>query len=295
MSELFALFKRNLPFCVREDDHARRLLDAAENVVTEKRNAAGELIGAAVVHKNNILLLCVDAPYRGQGMGSELLKEAEQKIKAAGYATVTVGAGEDYLLPGVPSGTPVVREDLQPDEAYAGLDDAAVRFFRKRGYENDWDCNCFDMRMELKDFTAVPQCGAAVFRWAEPADKPGVLHCTDEAFDEFTEYYKDDALYTENDRERVLIAERDGEVVGTLLVSFGLEGPGLGSVGCTTVRPDARGKGIATNMVVAGTQKLKEAGLSQAFLGYTYTGLDKMYGVAGYKICCYYFMAKKTL
>lgn len=35
--------------------------------------------------------------------------------------------------------------------------------------------------------------------------------------------------------------------------------------------------------------------LKEAYLGYTYSGLDHMYGYAGYKICVYYNMAFKRL
>lgn len=35
--------------------------------------------------------------------------------------------------------------------------------------------------------------------------------------------------------------------------------------------------------------------MHNAFLGYTYSGLDRLYGRAGYRICVYYFMAKKNI
>jgi len=56
-----------------------------------------------------------------------------------------------------------------------------------------------------------------------------------------------------------------------------------------------RDKHIGVNMVIMGTKYLKSRGLKNAFLGYTYSGLDKMYGYAGYRICIYYFMAQKKL
>jgi len=35
--------------------------------------------------------------------------------------------------------------------------------------------------------------------------------------------------------------------------------------------------------------------MEEAYIGYTYTGLDHMYGYAGYKICIYYMMAEKEI
>ena len=68
-----------------------------------------------------------------------------------------------------------------------------------------------------------------------------------------------------------------------------------GSVGCTTVKQAYRGKHIAVNMVTVGTKHLKDTGLKDAYLSYTYSGLDHLYGYAGYRICAYFMMAEKTL
>lgn len=78
-------------------------------------------------------------------------------------------------------------------------------------------------------------------------------------------------------------------------VSLESEGPSRGSVGCTAVRKSHQGHGIASNLVILGTRHLKDCGMQEAFLGYTYSGLDRLYGSAGYRICRFYFMAKKAL
>ena len=92
-----------------------------------------------------------------------------------------------------------------------------------------------------------------------------------------------------------MIATCNDEVCGTLIISIETEAKGLGSVGCTTVTHNYRGKHIGVNMVVLGTKYLKSLGIKKGYLGYTYSGLDKMYGYAGYKICIYYAMAQKQL
>ena len=56
-----------------------------------------------------------------------------------------------------------------------------------------------------------------------------------------------------------------------------------------------RGRGIATRMVRLGTKYLQSLGLSQAFLGYTYTDIIPMYERSGYRVCQKYLMAKKSL
>lgn len=300
INEWIDLFRRNFPFIVREDATVRNILENKECKVIEKRNGQNVLIGSAVVHNNTILMLCVDQEYRNKGIGSELLSKAEQAVRDAGFEEVTVGAGYDYLMPGVPTSkryTDAVNERL-----YEGLDAAASEFFEKRGYTHSWDCNCFDMRFPLSEFvTEEYNVGDTVegicYRFATEEDAEKVYACTDAAYEEFTQYYKNEELYRGEGKQnpKVLIATDGEEVVGTLFVNLETEGEGLGSVGCTTVKPSHQGRHIGVNMVTIGTKYLKDAGMKEAYLGYTYTGLDHMYGYAGYKICVYYMMAKKSL
>ena len=100
--QLYDLFIRNLPYAVREKETALEILGNPENRVFFRADENGSLFAAAVVHKSNILLLCVDEAHRGKGIGSELLSEAEKYIKAGGYDEVSVGVGDNYLCPGVP-------------------------------------------------------------------------------------------------------------------------------------------------------------------------------------------------
>lgn len=122
-----------------------------------------------------------------------------------------------------------------------------------------------------------------------------ICTCTDDACQEFTKFYQWEELYTPGNNSKVLIAVFHGEVVGTLIVGLEDNEKHLGSVGCTTVKPAYQGKHIAVNLVTIGTKYLKDIGVENAYLSYTYTGLDHMYGYAGYKICIYYMMAVKML
>ncbi|MBQ8549186.1 MAG: GNAT family N-acetyltransferase [Lachnospiraceae bacterium] len=197
-SELISLFRRNFPFIVREDATVRRILGNKDCKVIEKRNEQNTLIGATVIHNNTILMLCVDKEYRNRGIGSELLSKAEQAIEESGYEEVTVGAGYDYLMPGVPTSKKYV--DAVNERLYEGLDDSASAFFEKRGYIHSWDCNCFDMRFPLSEFTKDEyRVGDTIdgicYRFAREHDAQSVFACTDVAYEEFTQYYKNDELY----------------------------------------------------------------------------------------------------
>ncbi len=298
--ELVTLFRRNFPYVIREDSCVRKILDNAENRIFERRDPVGNLIGAAVVRKQTVYMLCVDEAYRGRGIGSELLAQAESCVREAGFATVKVGVGDDYLTPGVPTDR-AYGEILGKEAVYPKLDGAAAEFFVKRGYVHAWgNEDCFDMRFPMKEF--VPwklRIGDTVdgitYRFATTSDIPEIRKCTDNAQESFTEYYLDPEIYDATKGQYVLVALDRKTVCGTLRILTGVESAGVGSIGCTTVHEDWRGRHIAVNMVRLGTAFLFASGMTDAYLGYTYTGLDRLYGYAGYKICTYYMMAEKKL
>ncbi len=297
MREVYKLFRETLPYIVRDEEKVLRILENPDNKIIEERNEEQKLIGVSVIHKNIILLLCVEEKYRNQGLGSRLLKKSEEAIKDAGYSEVIVGAGDDYLAPGVPTSKQYApAENEQLDER---VNEIASRFFEKRGYQHSWDCNCFDMKFPLCEFSKNEHSVGDVidgiqYRFATIEDLADVCECTNAAWEEFTGWYQNEFLYTENDSSRVLVATDGERVVGTLIVDREAKS-GLGSVGCTTVHPEYQGRHIAVNMVTLGTKYLKDVGMKEAYLSYTYSGLDHMYGYAGYKIFVYFMMAKKKL
>lgn len=183
--ELADLFERNFPFVVREHSSVLRILGHEGNAVFAERDSKNRLIGTAVVNRGTILMLCVDRPYRRQGIGSRLLAEAEEAIFKNGFEKINVGNGFDYLAPGVPTAKryfPAENERL-----YTGLDETAGDFFTHRGYVHSWDCNCFDMRFPLSEFGQDRHgIGAEIegitYRLASPDDRVAVCACMDDAF-----------------------------------------------------------------------------------------------------------------
>lgn len=282
LDKLMRLYAACFPNIVREEKTVEKVLSFPENHVITKEND-GELIAASVINKNVVLMLCVLPEHRIHGIGSALLAETEAYIRANGYDEIRFCNGPGYIAPGVPQ--------------YEGVWD----FFTNRGYTHDWgDCECVDMSMPLKDFTHKEHSvgdtvNGYLYRWAVKDDIPAIADCVDTAEADFTKYYRNEALYTGESSQRVLIA-LDGDLVcGALIVSAETEQAGLGSVGCTATRADRQGKGIATTLVKLGTKYLYDLGLPTAFLGYTYTDIIRMYARAGYAVCMKYMMAVKPL
>ena len=300
MNEHYEIFLRNLPFIVREQNEALKIINDSNNKIFDVRDKNNKLIATSIINKNTIYLLCVNEEYRNIGIGTNLLNKSEEYILEQGYDSINIGVGDNYLMPGIPMNNKPYEEQLKKDNIYSEVNNNAYEFFIKRGYKHSWkDANCFDMRADLKriDFSkeAIGDIINGIgYRFATVEDIPNIIKCTNDAENSFTPYYENKEYYNLESNQRVLIATKNNEVCGTLMVCIETEGKGLGSVGCTTVANKYRGQHIGVNMVILGTKYLKSLGLSQAFLGYTYSGLDKMYGYAGYKICIYYFMAKKS-
>lgn len=297
--KLYSLFKRNFPFARRKEETARAILSNPENHIFLHKDTAGNPAAALVLHKNNILLFCVDAPLRNQGIGSKLLKEAETHVKNEGYAEITIGVGDHYLTPGVPVKEMPFEQEILNLDLHPLLPEKNASYFIKRGYIHDWDdCNCFDMFTPFTpDLLSInpPETPGIAFRFAEKTDLPGILDCVNAAEPEFCKYYEASQSYKPDSVDKVLIALDGNLVVGTLMVDQESEGEGVGSIGCTTTRPSHQGRKIASSMIIRAAKYLYRSGMKEGFLGYTYSGLDKLYGKAGYKVCAFYFMAKKAL
>lgn len=300
--EIYEIYKRNFPFINREEKTAKEIIKNENNIIFEKRNSNNELIGCAIVNENAIILLVVDEKYRNIGIGTELLNKCEETIINNGYDKVILGVGFDYLMPGVPTSkkyTESVHENLRLE-----VNENASNFFEKRGYNHSWKkCNCFDMQMSLDNIkenknSIGDTINGITFRWATINDLESIIECADDACqyqdEKFSVYYKNSKLYEENNNQKVLVAVKDNKIVGSLIVSIETEGKDLGCVGCTCVSFKETRQGIGTNLVMLGTKYLKDIGLKNASLSYTYTGLDKLYGVTGYEISTYYLMGEKT-
>lgn len=303
VDEILRMFKANFPYVSREEEALAEVIGHEGNTLFARRNPEGEPIACAIVNGQTILLLVVDQDYRGQGIGDGLLGQCEAAIRQNGFNKAVLGVGFNYLMPGVPTSkrwAPSEHERLDPL-----VNTLASDFFEHRGYEHAWgECNCFDMRMELKDFPENDHhvgdtINGILYRWAEPDDLEEICLCADDACqyqdESFSKYYRNPDLYQEGHDQRVLVAEKQGRIAAALIVSRETEGEDTGNVGCTCVATAETRRGIATTMVMLGTGYLKDIGLKHASLSYTYSGLDKMYGASGYSISTYYFMGEKTL
>lgn len=289
---LTRLFRICFPKIIRKPSTVEEIVSRLDNraLVCEKD---GTDVGVILWNGNVVIMLCVLPQYRDCGIGSALLAALEERLKRTGFEEIRFCDGFDYLTPGIP-----IWEEI-PSYRQNRV------FFEKRGYSHAWgDCECVDMAMDMSDYMDDGhQIGETVngvtYRFASEEDMQRVLECTLDGYSAFTEYYRNPALYAvlpdNGIGERVLIAETDGLIAGTLMVCFETEQSGVGSVGCTVTRTAYRNRGIATTMVRLGTGTFLKRGIFRAYLGYTYTDVVPMYARSGYAISMRYFMGVKTL
>lgn len=282
INEIYRLFTENLPDIMKSEESVKRILSDENNHIITYRDG-DRLIGVSVINENTVYLLCVDKPFQNQGIGTKLLNQSEEYITAKGFDKIVIGAGKDYIMPGIP------------------MNNGAHTFFKKYGYIHAWgDRGCFDMSQQLKDFEySQHSIGDTInditYRWATIDDIDKVVTCVADAEKGFVPYYGNRELYEKGTDTLVLIAVKDNEVAGALIVGAESEGKVMGTVGCTATAHKYRNMGIATNMVRLGTKYLKDIGLSKAFLEYTYTEIVHMYGRAGYQVCMEYYMGEKVV
>jgi ribosomal protein S18 acetylase RimI-like enzyme len=103
-------------------------------------------------------------------------------------------------------------------------------------------------------------------------------------------------MYKHDSTTPILIAEKNNEVLGAIMVNFeeGLH-DNTATLDCLATEQKHRGKGIATTLTTLGTKHLKDIGIRDVYLCYTYTGIANMYRRIGYEICMEFFMGEKIL
>ena len=79
--EIYELFRKTLPYVIRDEGTVLRILGNPENTTIAERNPENQLVGVSVIHKNTILLLCVEDAYRSQGIGPGFWNSLSKQLK----------------------------------------------------------------------------------------------------------------------------------------------------------------------------------------------------------------------
>lgn len=274
MKDIYELYERCFPENpVKYEVFCEVLHPEKAHIIS--RRASGRLIGFAMVHGSSLTLLCVREDYRNRGVGSAILKEAEEYIGKS-YSKIILGRGPCYLLQGVPES------------------EENIGFFLKRGYSASW--SSVNMSLELEGFDEaalkIPQTPEPVLlRMLKKGEEKLLLEAVEDAHPAWR------AVYGEC-KDPVFVAESEGRIVGFQILSpeggrFCRAGEKTGSIGCVGVVRDRRRQGIGLRMVAAGADWLKKQGCNRVEL--RYVELTDWYSKIGFSPVQTQWMGEKIL
>ena len=269
--EHYEIFKACFPELDNtEAAFARMVKITAENLLEYREN--GRLIGYAVAESGALRLLCVLPERQKQGIGSLLLRQAEDKAWQAGAEKMTVGGSDSRLFPGMP--------------------EQAKGFFEKHGYTVGDGYE--EMKGDLTRFRAddfdlpVPQ--GVRFGWYHGSLEP--LHkAVAEVDPDWVKYY--------GENSPTYCAMLDGEIASfcnaeiweNCLASNGKNK--VGAPGCVGTVPKYRRMGIGLKMVALACEELKNQRCDTCFIHYT--GVGRWYARLGFQTFLTWYFCEKRL
>ena len=243
---------------------------SAENVIECREK--GKMIGYAVTDRNALRLLCVLPEYQGRGVGSELLSEAESKLRQAGERELIVGGTNSRLFIGAP--------------------EKAKGFFEKQGYTvlDHFD----EMQGDLSAFRAadysLPVPEGASFGWYE-GDAEALQRAVAQVDADWVQYFPEG--------QKVFCGMLNGEIASfcaveeweNCLLSNGKNR--VGAPGCVGTVPKFRRKGMGLKMVALACEELKKQGCDTCYIHYT--GVAPWYAKLGFRVFLTQYFCEKTL
>lgn len=234
----------------------------------------GVAVGFVNCQKNGkngqITLLLVSNLHQRQGIGTALLNEAKKYFKENGVKTIFVGCGVGtYFWPGIPNNLPI-----------------AASFFKKVNLKVN-ETN-LDMVGNLENYRTPKEILKNVaslnlqFEILKEEDRKDLIEFEKRCFPNWEKFFERSSL------DKILLAKVDNQIAGSVLLidsqgfvwSKLLNSPG--GFGALGVDSKYRSRGIGLALAAKATEILKERGVKNSFLGWTY--LDKWYGKLGYKV-----------
>lgn len=266
----YNIFTSCFPFLKLSEDQFSRLLNCDScKKITAAEN--GEVAGFAYIYRNCIRLICVKPKFQGKGIGSNLLREAEELVKKAGYKSIIAGGLDSALF---------IGEVISKEQFNA----QGPGFLKKHGYTASH--GCVEMQLELDSFSldrlTVPFPDDTVYK-LHSGDNAELLEAAEKIDPDWVEYFR----YSEH----IYTAEYKGQLAGMCILGFDdlclVSGEGFktGNIGCVGVIPEMRKKGIGLSMVANAAALLKEQGCKNAFIHYTH--LENWYGKIGAQAVIY--------
>ncbi len=233
----------------------------------------GQSAGFAMLEKDALRLLCVLPEYQGKGIGSSLLRSAEDCARSAGAETLTVGG-------------------TNPSRLLIGAPEQSVDFFEKRGYAvgESYEEMMGDLTRFRADDFDLPVPPGVTFCW---------YHGPIEALRDAVAAVDPDWVKYYGPESPAFCAMVNGEIASfcnveiweNCLLSNGKNK--VGAPGCVGTVPKFRRQGIGLKMVALACEELKKQGCDTCYIHYT--GVGRWYARLGFKTILTWRFCKKRL
>lgn len=226
-----------------------------------------------------------------KGIGATLVNKALDHFKQKKLRSVQLGGGGySYFWPGVPKNLP-----------------GAIKFFL--GLDFEYTEESVDLVCNLREYTTpkwvyerTNKVGISI-EVLERSDAPKLLEFEEENFSNWYHYF---GKRIEDGRQEEIVVAKDktNQIVGSAIYSTGkpkeakfswklLLGEEVGDFGAVGVSEKNRGKGIGLALSARCSELLKERGVRNCFIGWTW--LVDWYGKLGYRVWRTYKMSTMEL
>lgn len=219
--------------------------------------------GFAVTSGNAVRLLCVLPEMRGNGIGTSLLKRAEEHILTLGCDRAVIGGTDSGLFIGAP--------------------ECSADFFRKCGYSlSDRVAEMYGTPEMLR---SAPEA-AADFGFFHGS---GLHEAVSAVEPDWVQYFDGGEIFCGTIGGKIAsfcIAEDDVECLFS-------DGSRVGSIGCVGTVPEFRRRGIGLKMVELAARELYRRGCKKIFIHYT--GVYDWYAKIGFRTGYMLYLGEKAL
>ncbi|MCR4886967.1 MAG: GNAT family N-acetyltransferase [Clostridiales bacterium] len=255
--KLYEIFSACLPRIPVGEKAFEQLAELGDARVLEHREN-GETVAFAAVKGDAVRLLCVHPAWQRRGIGTALLRQAEDAVRAGGEKEIWVGGYHSHLLIGAP--------------------DDARDFFQRRGYERVGGCE--EMTGDLNALLPASRLSCppdVAFGWYD-GDTETLQKAVAAVDEDWVQYF--------SGPENVYCAVKDGQIASfcfaegrrTCILSTGENNVGI--PGCVGTVPAFRRQGIGLKMVAKACEELKTQGCDTAYIHYT--GVARWYERLGF-------------
>ncbi|AJY74752.1 GNAT family N-acetyltransferase [Paenibacillus beijingensis] len=237
-----------------------------------------------------IQVLLVDSAYRGRGIGSELLRGAEQALIKYGVTKILLGRDPWHYFPGIPKEYPVTRE-----------------WFEAKGYRNDRRTESDLLNTYGPDLREdLPAFADAEFRLLREGESGALLAFLRRCFPGRWEYEAVQYFERGGKGREFVVAVKEGQIIGFCRINDAhspfiaqnvywapLFADGLGGIGPLGIDSAFRGSGYGLAVVQAGIHFLRQRGIRSIVIDWT--TLVSFYGKLNYRVWKSYESYSKPL